>query len=456
MKTRLLGAVSACVFTFTSIMTAQAAPVSGQGTWETTLQCRLETAPGSGVEVNPNPRFVVVTFNTGTTEALNHESDGDGYGEEQARYSNDYYGNGLAWVPAVEAVTDWFATLKPDVVVFQEIFYSDECVGIPVEAQIGFVCETWSPGDPTVVQVVLGSDYQVACHPGNSDKCLAVKKSFGSIRQCEDEDFCIEGLDGEVIEGCQSRARVARATIDLVSGGEITAVNLHGTSGLSENDIDCRVQQVEQVFINMDGEPAANGARNVVMGDLNTDPERIPGSLDDSVMAWNDYVGGNQPFQWVSDDTATFIAEIPGLPISSPLAIDHVISDTFAGSCYVPGSSDGYPAVYSNVYFDHRPQVCDIGDLPPDLVDISGTIKTADGTDICSMVLASGQFTFSCNPPGVFSLTDLPQENDGTVKRQIYADGFFPKIDILMGSTDEALVMTRSRCRPWKGEARGR
>ena len=60
------------------------------------------------------------------------------------------------------------------------------------------------------------------------------------------------------------------------------------------------------------------------------------------------------------------------------------------------------------------------------------------------MVLASGQFTFSCNPPGVFSLTDLPQENDGTVKRQIYADGFFPKIDILMGSTDEALVMTRS------------
>jgi len=444
MKTRLLGAVSACVFTFTSIMTAQAAPVSGQGTWETTLQCRLETAPGSGVEVNPNPRFVVVTFNTGTTEALNHESDGDGYGEEQARFSNDYYGDGLAWVPAVEAVTDWFATLKPDVVVFQEIFYSDECVGIPVEAQIGFVCETWSPGDPTVVQVVLGSDYQVACHPGNSDKCLAVKKSFGSIRQCEDEDFCIEGLDGEVIEGCQSRARVARATIDLVSGGEITAVNLHGTSGLSENDIDCRVQQVEQVFINMDGEPAANGARNVVMGDLNTDPERIPGSLDDSVKAWNDYVGGNQPFQWVSDDTATFIAEIPGLPISSPLAIDHVISDTFAGSCYVPGSSDGYPAVYSNVYFDHRPQVCDIGDLPPDLVDISGTIKTADGTDICAMVLASGQFTFSCNPPGVFSLTDLPQENDGTVKRQIYADGFFPKIDILMGSTDEALVMTRS------------
>jgi len=60
------------------------------------------------------------------------------------------------------------------------------------------------------------------------------------------------------------------------------------------------------------------------------------------------------------------------------------------------------------------------------------------------MVLASNRFTFSWNPPRVFSLTDLPQVNAGTVKRQIYADGFFPKIDILMGLTDEAVLMTRS------------
>jgi len=77
-------------------------------------------------------------------------------------------------------------------------------------------------------------------------------------------------------------------------------------------------------------------------------------------------------------------------------------------------------------------------------VDLSGTIKTADSTDICAMVLASGQFMFSCNPPGVFSLTDLPRANDGTAKRQIYADGFFPKIDILTGSSVDAVVMTRS------------
>ena len=77
-------------------------------------------------------------------------------------------------------------------------------------------------------------------------------------------------------------------------------------------------------------------------------------------------------------------------------------------------------------------------------VDLTGTVQSGDGQEICAMVLASGKFMFSCNPPGVFSLTDLPRENNGTVKRQIYADGFFPQNDTLLGSIDETVVMTRS------------
>ncbi len=40
MKSRLVGAVCACVFLLGLVSTVQAAPVSGQGTWETTLQGR--------------------------------------------------------------------------------------------------------------------------------------------------------------------------------------------------------------------------------------------------------------------------------------------------------------------------------------------------------------------------------------------------------------------------------
>ena len=77
-------------------------------------------------------------------------------------------------------------------------------------------------------------------------------------------------------------------------------------------------------------------------------------------------------------------------------------------------------------------------------VDLTGTVQSIDGQGICAMVLASGKFTFSCNPVGVFSLTGLPRENDGTVKRQIYADGFFPKIDSLSDSVDDTVVMERA------------
>jgi hypothetical protein len=80
--------------------------------------------------------------------------------------------------------------------------------------------------------------------------------------------------------------------------------------------------------------------------------------------------------------------------------------------------------------------------FPP--IDLSGFIRTANGQDICAMVLASGQYVFSCNPIGEFTLINLPREQNGTVKRQIYADGFLPKIDILKDSTEEDVVMTQS------------
>jgi len=316
-----------------------------------------DTDADDDAEIEMVTSFTVVTFNTGTTSGLAHGTDGDRYGSDQVAISDEHYGDGLAWVPAVEAVTAWFATLRPDVVAFQEVFYSGECPDIPAESREGFVCDSWAEGDPTVALVLLGLGYQVACHPRKPDKCIAVRRDFGTIRQCGDPDFCLEGLDGERVEDCGGGARVGRATIDLVSGGEITVVNVHGTSGVMPDDAECRVEQVRQVFVDMDGTPGANGVRNVVLGDLNTDPGRVPVWLDRSVAEWNEHVGGSQPFQWISPigESAT--------PTYNLLNIDHVISDSFTGDCYAPGATAGHPAVYENVLFDHKPLVCEIGDL---------------------------------------------------------------------------------------------
>jgi len=42
--------------------------------------------------------------------------------------------------------------------------------------------------------------------------------------------------------------------------------------------------------------------------------------------------------------------------------IDPVVSDVFTGTCYAPGV-DGVADLYPDVLFDHKPLVCELGDL---------------------------------------------------------------------------------------------
>ncbi|MBW2458872.1 MAG: hypothetical protein JRI68_30510 [Deltaproteobacteria bacterium] len=309
-----------------------------------------ETAPPT-----PPAGTVVVTFNTGTSENMGHDAlPDDGYGTEQAVLSDQWYGDGLAWQAVVEDARQFFQEVDADIVGFQEIFYSGECELIPAEARPGFVCEDWQPGDPTVAQVVVGEGWQVACHLGKSDKCAAVRRSFGTFRGC-DADLCLDGLEGAEVDGCGNGSRIGRGVIDLADGSTLTLVNVHGSSGLDVEDQECRAAQFEQVFVDLglgDGEPAANGERNLILGDFNTDPARmadLPGA-----MVVNDHVGAGKPFHFVTDVGAA--AE----PTYVLFNIDHVVSDAFAGSCWAAGVTSGHPAVSDVLYFDHKPIVCRI------------------------------------------------------------------------------------------------
>jgi endonuclease/exonuclease/phosphatase family metal-dependent hydrolase len=296
----------------------------------------------------------VVSFNTGTTESMGHDdAPDDGYTGAHAATSDAWYGDGLAWRPAMDATQRFLAEVEPELVAFQEIFHADRCVDIPDDHHDDFVCEDWAAGDPTVALQVLGPGYQVACHPGKDDKCLAVRTDWGRVRGCDD-DLCLEGLAGATVDGCGSGARVARAVIEDADGRELlTVVSVHGTSGISVDEQACRVAQIDQVFVDLgDGVPGANGSRNLVMGDLNTDPGRFA-DFDASAAAWSARVA--------SSELAFISAVGPDAPGSyQGLAdIDHVLSDGHAGDCWHAGI-DPHPAVIDAVYFDHKPVVCEI------------------------------------------------------------------------------------------------
>lgn len=310
------------------------------------------TACGSEEPPASDPSgIVVVTFNTGTTPGLGHDSSDDGYGAAEATLSDLHYGNGLAWRAVVDDTRNYLTQLAPDVIAFQEIFHSDDCAAVPEAARPGFVCESWQPGDPTVAQTILGQGYQVACHQGKADKCIGVKTSFGRFAGCE-QDLCLDFLDGKPITGCGGGSRVGRGVIELAAGGTLTVVNLHGNSGLKLSDTECRVALFAAVFEDFDGQPAVSGEQNVVLGDLNTDPGRNH-TFDASAVKWNEHVGPGKAFRM---HTAVGPDVLP--TYAGNFNIDHVASDAFAGTCVHPGATPGSTPVSPIVYFDHKPAVC--------------------------------------------------------------------------------------------------
>jgi hypothetical protein len=297
----------------------------------------------------------VVTFNTGTTLSLEHDATpDDGYGATHARIAEEHYGNGLAWSRAIADTRSYLARLDPDLVVFQEIFHPPECEAVPEEARAGFVCETWRPGDPTVAQMVLGPDYQIACNLGKPDKCAAVHRRIGTFRGCE-MDLCLDGLAGARVPDCGSGSRIGRGVIDRVDGAVLTLVHVHGSSGLAPSDMVCRTAQLRQVFEDFglgDG-PAANGTANVILGDFNTDPDRLV-ALDPSA----EYLAGV-----LAADTFRLLTDWPDShprTYADVADIDHVITDAFSGSCFAAGITPGSEPPTEMVLFDHRPIVCDL------------------------------------------------------------------------------------------------
>jgi len=99
-----------------------------------------------------------------------------------------------------------------------------------------------------------------------------------------------------------------------------------------------------------DGEPGVDGERNLVLGDLNTDPGRFA-DRDPSAVRWAEAVDIGLRWHTATDPAAP--ATYLGVA-----SIDHVLSDTFVGDCAHPGVDPGSDPVFPNVYFDHAPVVC--------------------------------------------------------------------------------------------------
>jgi len=328
---------------------------------------------GAGPEMPPpdNPAeqrlpepvaFTVVTFNVGTTTNMVHDRDeeegeGDGYTGIHAQEVAANYGNNLSWIPAEEALAEYLAQLRPEIIGFQEMFYDPWCEDIEPLDELDLVCEDYSPERPLQVERLLGDEYQVACAFKKPDNCLGVRRDFGRLVGCPEHEVCLEGLEGlGAGQGCSDSARVGTAPVELVDGRILTVVVAHANAGMTLKDQDCRILQFKQIFEDRgDGIPAACGEANLVMGDMNTDPFLLAEG-DPSAAYWNTRVGEGRQFAYVSAAGP----EGPATHVTT-MHLDHIISDAVdSDECYVPGVSEGVPPVMETTVFDHRPVVCSV------------------------------------------------------------------------------------------------
>jgi endonuclease/exonuclease/phosphatase family metal-dependent hydrolase len=337
----------------TSVLTLPSLLIALAVTGSCVVRCEAEDHPDRRRGEAGEGSFVVMTFNTGTTPTLRHDGPPeDGYTSTQARISDDWYGNGLAWSAAIEAAKQFRQRVDPDIVAFQEMYYPESCSKIPEKSRVGFIGETWKPGDKSVARTVLGYEYQIAYHPGKPNKCLGVHRRFGTIRGYNAKSET-NWLEGAAVKGCGGGARVARAIIDRPNGETVNVISIHGTSGMSPADQECRVRQIERIFVDFgDGAAGVRGAQNLILGDFNTDPGRAA-SIDKSAARWNDFAGSGKAFHFISKMGADAPRAYQGFA-----DIDHVVSDVFHGACRYPGVDQGSEPVFRGVYFDHTPVVC--------------------------------------------------------------------------------------------------
>jgi len=317
--------------------------------------------------------FTIMTFNTGTTDNLDHSYDTDGWNDDLAAINTEHFGNNLAWLKARDGLRAIVDERKPDIITFQELSYDPDCVelcqelaGTDAWADVCdpgtgiFICARWVGADESelTVREAVGPDYDVVCAPNHNDNCIAVRTGFGTIAHADDATDIggawIDGLDGmPPSNGCTGGARVATGVVSITNGPEIAVIDVHTVSG---TNVDCRLAQFQQVFEDRgDGKPATFGTHNIVLGDMNIDPFLMN---DASVTFWNDHVGADKPFHYISSSDADG-------PMTHPFSfskLDHVISDNMTGSCVVLGVSDGTSAPISagSTYFDHRPVFCSV------------------------------------------------------------------------------------------------
>lgn len=262
--------------------------------------------------------------------------------------NNDLRCSGYMWklcLTSVEAkVRDSIRALDPDLVALQEVSTAAQCEKRK-ESRRRKVCYSENlPADQEQARRLLGPDYTIAMAQGRYE-AIAVKVSAGSIEGCELGATCWTTDLPDLPEGCDPGFSVS-AVEAVIRGVRVRVVNAHPDS----IRLECRVKELEQAFA------LANGQRNLMLGDWNTDPYRGKG---EDVTLWKREVEA-RPFRihsGIAERDPPYYTDLVPWPWPDK-SLDHVISDFAQGTCLTLGENPGTQRLDDHGDLDHRGLFC--------------------------------------------------------------------------------------------------
>lgn len=208
----------------------------------------------------------IATQNTGTTTYLDLVADSPS--EEVRQVCSDWYENNLCLAGTEALLAEAVTQDAPGLLFLEEVWEQSGCDDPERPAEVNeapFVCSQGVARQPSRL---LPPGWWWGCAAGYPDNCIAFPPSLATPTGCDGQDCSALVVSNPA--GCGSDGRIAYWELETTAGS-LVAVVVHTAAGMFEDEIACRVAQLESIQAVLGALPADTSI--AMAGDFNLDPE---------------------------------------------------------------------------------------------------------------------------------------------------------------------------------------
>ena len=257
--------------------------------------------------------------------------------------------NKLCYKDIEERIAANIKYLSPDIIALQEVLAPWQCNKIDNKDKNKVCSET-----QLVPQIrrLVGEDYTIACNSRNQFECIAVKKGFGEIIDCQNGEICNEARTVPEIDGCDNGFTISAVTVKAKTLPVLfDVINFHPQSTSST----CRAKMINTALYGNEASQSVIQEKKVLLlGDFNLDPWRDD---DESVAVWNAFIKNGWDglkLEYHSGIAETTPPYFTSFLIYKPRTLDFIVSNFANGVCNTLGESPMTLRLDGGKGSDHR------------------------------------------------------------------------------------------------------